>query len=194
MPTKKADPKEQRFFRTTSKDQISDKAKLEEIIENKVKETLVRPKFQQQGPRMILQLDNTSWGVENVTLFSQIENVNSKRVFIDCVFGNMTYEHILKIVASREMKVNGMYIEVIDGKSNAASNEIRITWVNPFGELYEVTKKPYIDPNQFQPNITFIEIDATLDVSTKFDFTIPARTVIQVSIFTEPNKHTYLKV
>lgn len=153
------------------------------------------------SPKYIIQISNSSnanftggfkvFGASNA-LFGNYDggtwdvngNYTKNGITISCVYGTVNYQTVLTSSMANQFTVGGVYLETITGVNGQVSQIYTLTSQDAGGELYQKPIKPYIDPNQFQPNITYNNASFNMDALTSMSWqTIYASTVFQVSIF-----------
>lgn len=111
-------------------------------------------------------------------------NFTKNGITVSCVFGTVTYQQMLAQSMSNPFTSGGVYLEAIAGLPGQVSQIYTLTSQDSGGQLYSVPVKPYIDPKQFQNNITYNTSAFNIDGLTKITWnTIYANSVFQISIF-----------
>jgi hypothetical protein len=153
------------------------------------------------SPKYILQVSNSSnstftgsfdvlgaaiylFGNNGGGTWSADGNLTVNGITISCVYGTVNYQSVLTSSMANPFTVGGVYLETISGTNGQVSQIYTINSQDAGGSAFQSPIKPYIDPNQFQPNITYNTTSFNMDSLTRMTWnTIFAATVFQISLF-----------
>ena len=103
---------------------------------------------------------------------------------------NYSYKLILKNIAVSNMKVTGIYLQVINGDADFVKRKFNFISLSKLGSCYfNRPIEPFYDEKQLQKSITYTELPKDekwlLNINTKLQFMLPPATEVMITVFVD---------